>query len=385
MSEKQPPSEEKTQAQPTQQAPQTEGVIEQREKELSPETMEKIMEKVQDIGESSIAYTRIGTLGNRRERAVSDELMKIKEIAEMPIRKFREREENLIDIYALPQILQRDLERINTILKKGLVGTYKDSSLRSNPEEYGGNEYRKELKESKRSLVHFNITGRAWDYWNPKTYNDIPTELQEILEIGNGYWARNPATVMLIFDISNLTETYPGVEQFDLGENKKVSYVYAAANRADVLYPFSSRDYQSLEGRDAKDIFRLPGEKDEKISGTRYHKILVTPSTEYGFITSPRVPPRRFRGFVLSPIKEKFTSSVIDFKESRFEFYSDAELSALATRLAESARSLYEKGEGVLLPIYSTKGNLLWPKKMSYEEVKKFVAEREEKREGKDS
>ena len=39
--------------------------------------------------------------------------------------------------------------------------------------------------------------------------------------------------------------------------------------------------------------------------------------------------------------------------------------------------------ENVLLPLYSDAGDLIWPKKMSYEEVKKFVAEREHmKKEG---
>ena len=31
----------------------------------------------------------------------------------------------------------------------------------------------------------------------------------------------------------------------------------------------------------------------------------------------------------------------------------------------------------LILPIYDSKGNLLWPKQMSHEEVKKFVTERE--------
>lgn len=36
--------------------------------------------------------------------------------------------------------------------------------------------------------------------------------------------------------------------------------------------------------------------------------------------------------------------------------------------------------ETAMIPIYDQKGNLLWPKQMSYEEVKKFVAERDEKK-----
>ena len=41
------------------------------------------------------------------------------------------------------------------------------------------------------------------------------------------------------------------------------------------------------------------------------------------------------------------------------------------------------KEYGIFITIYDTSGNLLWPKKMSYEEVKKFVAEKNEKAESK--
>lgn len=71
MSEKIPPNEEKMPAQPAQQPPQTEALVgqaEQYEKELSPETIEKIMEKVRDINAEGVAYSIIGgsrTTGTR--------------------------------------------------------------------------------------------------------------------------------------------------------------------------------------------------------------------------------------------------------------------------------------------------------------------------------
>jgi hypothetical protein len=38
---------------------------------------------------------------------------------------------------------------------------------------------------------------------------------------------------------------------------------------------------------------------------------------------------------------------------------------------------VFKDRANLLLPIYDLVGNLLWPKQMSYEEVKKFVAERD--------
>jgi len=53
-------------------------------------------------------------------------------------------------------------------------------------------------------------------------------------------------------------------------------------------------------------------------------------------------------------------------------------------RAGEIARAMVDLDGGktdLIVPIYDTDGNLWWPKQMSYEEVKKFVAERDAKKE----
>lgn len=42
---------------------------------------------------------------------------------------------------------------------------------------------------------------------------------------------------------------------------------------------------------------------------------------------------------------------------------------------------LYKGKSEFLIPIYSVEGNLLWPKQMTYEEVKRFVSEKDKRKE----
>ena len=42
-------------------------------------------------------------------------------------------------------------------------------------------------------------------------------------------------------------------------------------------------------------------------------------------------------------------------------------------------KAVFRSKQDRIVPVYDTHGNLLWPKQMSYEEVKKYVAEREAK------
>lgn len=82
-------------------------------------------------------------------------------------------------------------------------------------------------------------------------------------------------------------------------------------------------------------------------------------TTEYGFELFARVAPRYFRGLVLG------------------NRYKDSDLKKIISQMEQ----VYQGRKNLLLPIYDDNGNLLWPKKMSREEVKKFVAERNAKKE----
>ena len=47
-----------------------------------------------------------------------------------------------------------------------------------------------------------------------------------------------------------------------------------------------------------------------------------------------------------------------------------------ANEITSIMLKIYKGKEELLIPIYDFRGNLWWPKRMSYEEVKKFIEER---------
>jgi len=76
-----------------------------------------------------------------------------------------------------------------------------------------------------------------------------------------------------------------------------------------------------------------------------------------------RIPPRLFRGIFI-------------WSEGESEWGRKAtreKVGGVVTTMLD----VFKDRANLLLPIYDLVGNLLWPKQMSYEEVKKFVAERD--------
>ena len=107
----------------------------------------------------------------------------------------------------------------------------------------------------------------------------------------------------------------------------------------------------------------LTNEELSNANSPIYHKRdkegFAMPDTEYGFVLSPRVSPRRFEGLVL-----QCDSEIIQ---------------QMVSQLSKIIMEVNQDKQERLLPIFGRDGNLLWPKQMSYEEVKKFVEERDKK------
>lgn len=259
------------------------------EKELSPEVVEMIMDKVKDIDKKGIAYSSL-SLGAYKTETAKD--------------------------------------RFLSALNNGLLGTT------------GGTANREEwIKISKskpnRLVVHFNITGRT--LFRDKETRSLIKDRHDPskTEIANNLWTKQSGAISLLFDISKFKEDEPH-DRSDFHTNKIHTY------RA---------------GRDT--------DYDPKIKHA-----LKNPETgkwdvdpQYGFILSPRVNSRFFQGIVLTRGKEKNDKYLNKIEE-----------------IAEIMGDCYKEKQNMLLPIYDENGNLLWPKQMSYEEVKKFVAERDAKK-----
>jgi hypothetical protein len=265
------------------------------EEELSPEVIEKIMEKVQDINQEGTAYSVIGaTRGPGHADALNESVLK----------------------YDLPNVL-----------KSGLLGQPIPYEEGFSFEEW----WKHGTRERDNQVLHFNIVGRSYE---------------RVRMRGSYFW--NPDSTGIIFDISQFQEQTPGWKR-----GRKIKNFCTGG-------PDMWRDWQKYFGDlelGDEHIKAHPKFLEALKSGVIDKEGRPLPHTEYGFTLFSRVAPRYFRGLVLG---NKYTED--DLKQ-----------------IINQMEQVYQGKENLLLPIHDDKGNLLWPKQMSYEEVKKLVAEREER------
>jgi len=326
MSEKIPPIEESPQTLLTEQMGKAEK--ESFEEELSPEVIEKIMEKVRDIDTKGLAY----------------------------------------------HVLFQREKHLKSVLSSGILG-----------QELGGNERKDVTKEwwvksirERKKFVHFNIIGRARkDLDDPDIDDYRRQKYSEKTEIGKSYHLKYGG-IAFIFDISDYQELSP-----EFRPGKGVSRTF----RSQDPYFYSHR---GEEGRTTQEGLSIP-------------------QSEYGFVLSYRVPPRLFKGIVLNAeryLTEDEVKNEVEYSRKAYEKYTkptkgpfDEEKTKqriIERRVRDKnyepqqvhqivgiLKEVYQEKKYHPLPIYDVYGNLLWPQKISYEDVKKLVAEREKNKEKK--
>ena len=226
-------------------------------------------------------------------------------------------------------------------------------------------------KRDKDYLVHFNIVGRMSDL-EPE---DGRPEIQRIPRVGSmresQEWviARKPLSkpgnrMALLIDISSYTEG---------------PFVTAKPFWGPGTY---INDPQHK-------TFYSSGYEDHKKNLQRNSHGEIVPRAGFGFAIGPRIPPRELKGVIIRPYKFKdaFEKNRHEVKDFRGKSDIHVEDSSSPDVVKEWVKMIEDKELRVygdkrerLIPVYDWNGNLLWPKQMSYEEVKKFVAEREAKK-----
>ncbi len=294
------------------------------ESALSPEVLEKVMDKVQDIDEKGTAYSNIIALGGPYKNEVF-------------IKK----------------------RKLDIIFRDGLLGTGERSVEVDDIVEEIKNKKEKWLEEIKTKkigpYVYFNIVGRALE----KFKNDKP-EIAQSEYIHHG----SSDAIIFLFDLRSFKEIIPTIGQRDKKPGKAHTF---AIDDPTVNQSFAFIREELLRNAEYVKLSETERfEKACKILADKEPKVVNNEGkpksyTEYGFILSPRVAPRLFRGVVLNIAGETKT----DILQNR------------VNNIFDMMRSVYKNRTQLLIPIYDIHGNLWWPKKMSYEEVKKFVAERD--------
>lgn len=254
---------------------------------LSPEVIEKIMEKVEDIDKEGVAYSVVNS-----------------------------------DFRDTDKLFQGD-EGLESVLATGLLPIGKDNHL------------------------HFNIVGRMREYEKKKVKPGST-------EISSSYFSKKLGAVIVLFRLDELVEIVPTND-----ETRRVPEKCFRANDFDGLREFFSemRSDQLKNFRDAKldDLEVLEAMRDYGIYPP-FRSI-----TEYGFISDARVSPENFMGIVLNIYQDEVESKA-------------KEVSMRMNNVFKTTNSLER-----LLPVYDVSGSLWWPRQMSYEEVKLFVKQRDDK------
>ncbi len=274
--------------------------------ELTPEQIEVIMEKVQDIDECGIAFS------------------------------------------VLPKRPDFDIE---SVFQDGLLGT----SLKEHDGCAGHKITRKEwitLREKQDAAVHFNIVGRMDNSWLRRRLRDNPAE-----DIASSYWMR-PGKIAILFDISTMKELLPSGYRTD---QQNANTFRGAHGYGDLVQTIGWEVVNRLEEL-PRDTPMADPRVQEIIEDLREYEpycdipasCIIDQPSDTGFIACHRIKPAQFRGIVIHE-------------------------SELLCGTVNSMRSSYADRSEKLLPVYDKDGNLLWPKKMSYEEVQEFVAQRDEK------
>lgn len=134
-------------------------------------------------------------------------------------------------------------------------------------------------------------------------------------------------------------------------------------------------DKYSLDQKDRRyeEAYNMPGKRLTYTAiGAPHAEYGNQINPNYGFKAYYRVPPRFFTGLVSIFPKWNIPEDMDDQKD----YLESLHLQAIIS----SELEVWKDKTDLLLPIYDDKGSLLWPKKMSYEEVKQFVKDRDEQK-----
>ncbi len=294
------------------------------EKELSPEIIEKIMEKVQDIDQKGTGY-----------HALSDN------------------------------------EKLRSVLQDGLLG----QEMHPNKSNIKlGKKWAKAVRKTHKSFVHFNIVGRAVLNQDTKLSHD-KQHLSEKREIGKSYYMGVPGKLAIMFDIGNYKELtgvgLPGEKSRGKSKSFRMAFYPESIDKEGLPKPHSEYGFvisYRIAPRFFKGIVLYPGRESTE---EEIRKELAKRKKSYeGY--KKRGKPFYYPQISESYFDEEKERNYVKFMGTK----EDENYLPHVKKLTQAMMDVDKDKPERLIPIYDVYGNLWWPKQMSYEEVKKFVEER---------
>lgn len=282
------------------------------EKELSPEIVERVMEKLRDINEKGIAYSGVARSGV----------------------------EPTFGLQLPPEIssMENSEEAMRSVLEHGLLSISEEDKLPHN--------------------VYFNINGRCKNIYE-QGVSDFPVIERDKPQVYYGRFSAGRINVM--FDISFLKEA-------DLD-------FYLHVNS-----PKNPRDHSvAAEGLKSGQYMVNPSPEDSSvvIDAIRNGQETESYAPGTGFVTTSDIEPKYFLGVVIPAIMRTATEQEREQYDTSYMIDDSKDAEVKKQEYVEMTKkimlSVDEDRPDILVPIYDAEGNLLFPKKMSYEEVKDLL------------
>lgn len=247
-------------------------------------------------------------------------------------------------------VINSDPNRLENIFKNGLLGTnHTDVSGVGN--KVSVQDWVENMRDERKGTVYFNIVGKS----------ELTTEDNNKynLEIAKSYYIKSgDDRIAILFDLSKFKQEAP-INLDDRYSFKQKTRTY----RADK--PLLDEESNVID--------------------------------QFGYLLSFRVAPRNFTGIVFrltreltekefqQELKEELKDRVLEgekletfknyLKKIRFKEQKDPiKLSKRADEILSIMKEAYKGKENLMLPIYDTDGNLYWPQKIQYKDLKGRVS-----------
>ena len=324
------------------------------EKELSPEIIKKILEKVKDINSNGTAYTAIGRI------------------------PFPESLENTQNEGKELFSFKKNLE------KKQLINIFKKGASDALIDLESSREYKEKIKQKKGGVM-FNIIGKS-SYYDNKNERSITKSIQHG---GESNYMEIPGQVGLIFDLKKFKES----ERFVSGAHIRAmatdnlelntfhprddiklrldDKIYPDEEVGFILHPrVAPRDFQglllNLYKHDLENKIRIPFDvkdyKNELINGEEWMAVFDKISEFYKKIKGGHEKLTEDDDKKIKVEVKNLWNQLMEIKNKQF-----------VENVARTLKEAYSDKPDLLIPIYDIEGNLLWPVEMKYDKVKEFV------------
>jgi hypothetical protein len=226
-------------------------------------------------------------------------------------------------------------DKFQDILKDGLIGIHVNQKNKPKRDQII-DQYKAHLSSNEGDLlVHFNIVGRMrWPHFSrePVGHNIFKD---------SAFLGGEGTSIALVFDLSAFIEKNP--------EDDLEKWTYKS-NDPETLKIFNQtkRKVKALQIGDyeLRNKIQSPQKNFDENGFPRSE-------SQWGFVLAPRIPKRLLRGIIFSS-KEGEEAETVDL-------------------LSKTMMKASEEYGTPILPIYDVKGNIWWPKKIDYRDIKKSL------------